>query len=170
MRFWIACADLCWNLILINRSRGLHAVFAIPWHFRVVGTSQLSTEFYPLVVFLWGGLPWVEPAPYRHLHLFSRWWPSPGQLPWANFCSTLYNYSVLTFQRHWLLELEWNTEAKNWFRAPAWAVEMVNEVSDKVMVSASEDLLDLDLKKFQNFLGFVVNDMILSHSWSSCVS
>ena len=41
---------------------------------------------------------------------------------------------------------------------------MVNEVSDKVMVSGSEDLLDLDLKKFQNFLGFVVNDMILSHS------
>ena len=38
------------------------------------------------------------------------------------------------------------------------------QVSDKVMVSGSEDLLDLDLKKFQNFLGFVVNDMILSHS------
>ena len=35
---------------------------------------------------------------------------------------------------------------------------MVNEVSDKFMVSGSEDLLDLDLKQLQNFLGFVVND------------
>ena len=50
-----------------------------------------------------------------------------------------------------------NTEAKNWFRASALAVEVVNDESARVMVSGNEDLQDLDLKNFQNSLGLVGN-------------
>ena len=39
-----------------------------------------------------------------------------------------------------------NTEAKNWFRASALAVEVVNDESARVMVSGNVDLQDLDLK------------------------
>ena len=48
---------------------------------------------------------------------------------------------------------------KKKFRASALAVEVVNEESDKVMVSGSnKDLLDFDLKKLKNFFGLVGND------------
>ncbi len=48
------------------------------------------------------------------------------------------------------------TEANNWLRASALAVDVVKVASLSVIVSGKEDLLVLDLKNFQNFFGFDV--------------
>ena len=65
--------------------------------------------------------------------------------------------SVVGVGRHGLSGRGRNTEAKNLLKASALAFEVVKDESARVMVSGSEYLFDLDLKNFQNFLGFVGN-------------